>query len=82
MIVDGQIIGGVAQGIGTALYEVMEFDANGQPMAATLADYILPGAGEVPVLRIDHMCNPSPYTHFRPERYWRGWSHRAASGDR
>jgi carbon-monoxide dehydrogenase large subunit len=64
MIVDGQIIGGVAQGIGTALYEAMEFDANGQPMAATLADYILPGASEVPVLRIDHMCKPSPYTTF------------------
>jgi carbon-monoxide dehydrogenase large subunit len=64
MIVDGQVIGGVAQGIGTALYEEMAFDAAAQPMAATLAEYSLPGATEVPVLRIDHMETPSPYTRF------------------
>jgi carbon-monoxide dehydrogenase large subunit len=64
MIVDGQVIGGVAQGIGTALYEEMPFDANGQPLATTLADYMLPGATEVPMLRIEHMESPSPYTAF------------------
>jgi carbon-monoxide dehydrogenase large subunit len=64
LIVDGQVIGGVAQGIGTALYEEMAFDDAAQPMAATLADYSLPGASEVPVLRIDHMETPSPYTRF------------------
>jgi carbon-monoxide dehydrogenase large subunit len=64
MIVDGQIIGGVAQGIGTALYEAMIFDENGQPLASTLADYMLPGATEVPVLRIEHMETKSPYTTF------------------
>ncbi|MBV8825609.1 MAG: xanthine dehydrogenase family protein [Hyphomicrobiales bacterium] len=64
MIVDGQVIGGVAQGIGTALYEEMPFDVNGQPLATTLADYLLPGASEVPMLRIDHMETPSPYTEF------------------
>jgi carbon-monoxide dehydrogenase large subunit len=64
MIVDGQVIGGVAQGIGTALYEEMTFDSNGQPLATTLADYVLPGATEVPALRIDHMATPSPYTEF------------------
>jgi carbon-monoxide dehydrogenase large subunit len=63
-IVDGQIIGGLAQGIGTALYEEMEFDAAGQPMAATLADYCLPGATELPRLTIEHMETPSPYTEF------------------
>src|SRR5258705_7848221 len=42
MIVDGQICGGVAQGIGTALYEEMRFDGNGQPTSTTLADYLLP----------------------------------------
>ena len=42
MIVDGQIYGGLAQGIGTALYEEMPFDARGQPLATTLADYLLP----------------------------------------
>jgi carbon-monoxide dehydrogenase large subunit len=64
MIVDGQVAGGVAQGIGTALYEEMSFDAAGQPSAATLADYSLPGATEVPALRIEHMQTPSPYTRF------------------
>ena len=64
MIVDGQVYGGVAQGIGTALYEEMPYDASGQPLASTLADYHLPGACEVPAMRIDHMETPSPYTRF------------------
>jgi carbon-monoxide dehydrogenase large subunit len=64
MIVDGQIAGGVVQGIGTGLYEAMSFDAQGQPLASTLLDYILPGAGEVPEIRILHMESPSPYTEF------------------
>ncbi|MFL1406640.1 xanthine dehydrogenase family protein molybdopterin-binding subunit [Marinobacter sp. M1N3S26] len=64
MIVDGQVYGGVAQGIGTALYEEMPFDRNGQPLASTLADYLLPGATEVPDIHIDHMETPSPYTEF------------------
>jgi carbon-monoxide dehydrogenase large subunit len=64
MIVDGQICGGTAQGIGTALYEAMPFDAHGQPQASTLADYLLPGAMEVPNIRILHMETPSPHTAF------------------
>ena len=64
MIVDGQVTGGTAQGIGTALFEEMPFDEMGQPLATTLADYILPGATESPMLRIDHMETPSPYTAF------------------
>src|SRR6266568_1243938 len=64
MIVDGQIYGGLAQGIGTALYEEMPFDAAGQPLATTLADYLLPGPTEVPEPRLDHMETPSPYTMF------------------
>ena len=64
MIVDGQIYGGIAQGIGTALYEEMPFDAHGQPLASTFADYLLPGPTEVPEPRIDHMETPSPYTDF------------------
>jgi carbon-monoxide dehydrogenase large subunit len=64
MIVDGQIHGGVAQGIGTALYEEMRFDADGQPLAGTLADYLLPGAGDIPCIRVIHMETPSPYTRF------------------
>ena len=64
MIVDGQIWGGAAQGIGTALYEEMRFDAQGQPLASTLSDYLLPGPTEVPDIRILHMETPSPYTRF------------------
>ena len=64
MIVDGQIYGGAAQGIGTALYEEMPYDESGQPLASTLADYLLPGPTEVPDIRIVHMETPSPYTEF------------------
>jgi CO/xanthine dehydrogenase Mo-binding subunit len=64
MIVDGQVIGGTAQGIGTALYEQMPFDDAGQPLGSTLADYLLPGATEVPEPRIEHMATPSPLSMF------------------
>jgi carbon-monoxide dehydrogenase large subunit len=64
MIVEGQVLGGTAQGIGTALYEEMPFDAQAQPLAASLADYLLPGAGEVPRIAIAHMETPSPFTRF------------------
>jgi carbon-monoxide dehydrogenase large subunit len=64
MIVDGQIIGGLAQGIGTALYEEMRFDASAQPQGSTLSDYLLPGPTEMPEVRILHMETPSPYTRF------------------
>jgi aerobic carbon-monoxide dehydrogenase large subunit len=64
MVVEGQTTGGVAQGIGTAMYEEIQYDANGQPNASTLADYMLPGPTEVPRIRIFHMESPSPYTAF------------------
>jgi carbon-monoxide dehydrogenase large subunit len=64
MVVDGQILGGLAQGIGTALLEEMPYDQAGQPLASTLGDYLLPGAAEIPAPRIDHMETPSPYTRF------------------
>jgi carbon-monoxide dehydrogenase large subunit len=64
MVVDGQTLGGAAQGIGTALYEESPYDANGQPLASTFADYLLPGATEIPAMRIFHMQTPSPYTAF------------------
>jgi carbon-monoxide dehydrogenase large subunit len=64
MIVDGQIRGGTAQGIGTCLYEASPFDAAGQPLATTLQDYLVPGATDVPNIRVFHMQTPSPYTEF------------------
>jgi carbon-monoxide dehydrogenase large subunit len=62
MVVEGQTYGGAAQGIGTALYEEMPYSPQGQPLASTLADYILPGPTEVPSIRIYHTETPSPYT--------------------
>ncbi|CAM3755739.1 xanthine dehydrogenase family protein molybdopterin-binding subunit [Bordetella sputigena] len=64
MVVEGQTMGGIAQGIGTAFYEETPYDANGQPLASTLADYMLPGPTEVPHLRMHHFETPSPHTEF------------------
>jgi carbon-monoxide dehydrogenase large subunit len=60
MVVDGQIHGGVAQGIGGALYEEVVYDENGQIMNATLADYLVPTAVEVPRMALDHLVTRSP----------------------
>jgi len=62
MIVEGQAYGGTAQGIGTALFEESPYDAAGQPLHSTLADYLLPGPSELPRFRIEHLETPSPYT--------------------
>lgn len=64
MIVEGQTLGGVLQGIGTALYEESPYDANGQPLASTMMDYVMPGATEAPPIRIHHSQTASPYTKF------------------
>jgi carbon-monoxide dehydrogenase large subunit len=64
MVVDGQVFGGVAQGIGTGLYERSPYDSEGQPLASTFMDYMLPGFTEVPSVRIEHMLTPSPDTEF------------------
>src|SRR3984893_426617 len=64
MIVEGQSVGGAVQGIGTALLEEMRFDAQGQPLASSLADYILPGATDVPPIAIHHIETPSPHTEY------------------
>ena len=59
MIVEGQIAGGVAQGIGGALYEHFVYDADGNPLTATFADYGLPSAVEVPTIEYGHIETPS-----------------------
>ena len=48
LLVEGQLQGGLAQGIGGALYEEFTYDSMGQPLASTFADYIMPGSTEVP----------------------------------
>jgi aerobic carbon-monoxide dehydrogenase large subunit len=60
LILTGQIHGGVAQGIGNAFYEQLVFDDEGQLLNASLADYLLPSALEVPRMEIAHMVTPSP----------------------
>jgi len=60
MIVDGQIHGGVAQGIGTALYEELRYDPEGQPLFATFMEYVLPTAAEIPRMALEHQTTPSP----------------------
>ena len=60
LILAGQIHGGVAQGIGNAFYEQLIFDEEGQLLNASLADYLLPTALEVPRMEIGHTVTPSP----------------------
>ncbi|MCC4118467.1 xanthine dehydrogenase family protein molybdopterin-binding subunit [Aromatoleum toluclasticum] len=65
MTVDGQIRGGIAQGIGTALYEHFHYDENGQLLTASFADYHMPTVMEIPAeVRIGHLQTPSPYTEY------------------
>jgi CO/xanthine dehydrogenase Mo-binding subunit len=60
MIVEGQIHGGVAQGIGGALYERMVYDADGQLLNASFMDFLMPYATEVPHIETGHLETPSP----------------------
>jgi carbon-monoxide dehydrogenase large subunit len=62
LIVDGQIRGAVAQGIGGALLERVVYGEDGQPQAGTLMDYPLPTASVVPPIQIAHCVSPSPLT--------------------
>ena len=62
MVVDGQITGGVAQGIGGALLEEIVYDENGQPLTTTFMDYLMPSTTEVPRIEIGHIETPSPHT--------------------
>jgi carbon-monoxide dehydrogenase large subunit len=64
MIVDGQVQGGIAQGIGTALYEEIPYDEQGQPLATTFADYMVPCAPEIPAVRIAHIVTPALTTEY------------------
>jgi carbon-monoxide dehydrogenase large subunit len=60
LIVEGQIVGGVAQGIGGALYEELAYDQQGNFISQSLLDYCMPSAGQVPPVRIAHLYTPSP----------------------
>ena len=60
LIVDGQVQGGVAHGIGNALFEWMQYDDNAQPLTTTFADYLLPMATDVPACAIAHVETANP----------------------
>lgn len=60
MIVEGQVHGGVAQGVGGALYERMVYDESGQLLNASFMDFLMPYASEVPHIETDHLETPSP----------------------
>ena len=62
LIVDGQVHGGVAQGIGAALLEEIVHDEHGQLLSGTLMDYVVPSACEVPWMEVHHIETPSPVT--------------------
>ena len=59
-IVEGQLHGGIAQGIGQALYEHAVYDEDGHPRAVTFADYVIPAASGMPRMEIHHRESPSP----------------------
>jgi CO/xanthine dehydrogenase Mo-binding subunit len=60
LIVDGQIHGGVAQGIGNAFYEKIVYDDNGQLLSGSFMDYLVPTSTEVPPIDVGHRETPSP----------------------
>jgi len=60
LIVEGQVHGGVAQGIGAALYEEVTYDDQGQLLTGSFVDYVVPSASEVPPMRVLHMNTVSP----------------------
>lgn len=62
MVVEGQIFGGIAQGIGSAIYEEFVYDEDGHLMTTTFMDYMLPGTTEVPSIEVFHLETPSPFT--------------------
>jgi carbon-monoxide dehydrogenase large subunit len=60
MIVEGQVHGGVAQGVAGALYEIMAYDESGQLQNASFMDFLMPYATEIPKIEIAHLETPSP----------------------
>jgi carbon-monoxide dehydrogenase large subunit len=58
-IVDGQVVGGIAQGVGAALLEEITYGSDGQLLSGSFMDYLIPTAGEVPSVEIVHLVTPS-----------------------
>ena len=60
LLVDGQIMGGVVQGLGTALFEELLYDFDGLPLSRGFGEYVLPTAATVPHFALRHIETPSP----------------------
>ena len=61
---EGQIIGGIAQGIGAAFLEEMRYDEDAQLLSSTYGEYLLPSINEVPDIEVYHHETPSPFTQY------------------
>jgi carbon-monoxide dehydrogenase large subunit len=61
MIVEGQMVGGIAQGIGGAVFEELVYTEEGQLATTSFMDYLVPGAAEMPEVKLDHTETPSPH---------------------
>jgi carbon-monoxide dehydrogenase large subunit len=59
-VVEGQVCGGVVQGVGGVLYEHMVYDDDGNPLSSTFVDYLVPTAAEAPTIEIGHIESPGP----------------------
>jgi 2-furoyl-CoA dehydrogenase large subunit len=62
MIVEGQVMGSIAQALGGSMYEEFAYDENGQCLTASFQDYLCPTAMEIPEVMVDHVETPSPFT--------------------
>jgi carbon-monoxide dehydrogenase large subunit len=62
MLVEGQVHGAVAQGVGNSLYEDLAYDSEGQPLTASFMDYLLPTAMEIPGMEVVHLATLPPVT--------------------
>src|SRR5260370_16794518 len=77
MVVDGQVRGGVAQGAAAALLERVCFDSEGQPVSATLMDYLAPTAAEMCAVDIVHLQTPSAFSETGAQGMGEGGTTRA-----
>jgi len=62
LIAEGQIVGGALHGLGGALWEELAYDSEGQFLAGTFMDYLVPSASQAPMVEVEHLATPSPFT--------------------
>jgi 2-furoyl-CoA dehydrogenase large subunit len=62
LIAEGQVVGGALHGLGGALWEELAYDSEGQFLSGTFMDYLVPSASEAPLIEVEHLATPSPFT--------------------